>query len=229
MELFCDNKNSLDPEQLTNGLIQFVVFLFSTTCHEAAHAFAAKRGGDLTAFHSGQASLNPIPHVRREPIGMVLVPLLCFASGNPMIGWASAPYDPLWARRYPRRAALMSLAGPAANFALVLIAALLLNVGAVAGLFKNEGQAGGVVEFLGMLFSLNILLGIFNLIPIPPLDGYPALALFLPESAALRLFDFGYTIRRFSFLVLLLGWQYFGTVLTPIKRAAVHYLLPMFQ
>jgi Zn-dependent protease len=182
----------------------------------------------MTAFHGGQATLNPIPHVRREPIGMVLVPLLCFASGNPMIGWASAPYDPLWARRYPRRAALMSLAGPMTNFALVLIAALLLNLGAVTGLFKNE-QTGGAVEFLGVLFSLNILLGIFNLIPIPPLDGFPALALFLPESAALRLFDFGYQIRRFSFLALLLGWQYFGTVLTPIKNTAEYYLLPMFR
>jgi Zn-dependent protease len=218
----------LDSEQLTNGVIQFVVFLFSTTCHEAAHAFAAKRGGDMTAFHGGQATLNPVPHVRREPIGMVLVPILCFASGNPMIGWASAPYDPLWAHRYPRRAALMSLAGPMANFALVLIAALLLNLGAATGIFQNE-QSGGAVEFLGVLFSLNILLGVFNLIPIPPLDGYPALALFLPESTAQRLFDLGYQIRRFSFLVLLLGWQYFGTVLTPIKTAAEYYLLPMFR
>ncbi len=218
----------MDPKELTNGFIQFVVFLFSTTCHEAAHAFAAKRGGDLTAFHSGQASLNPVPHIRREPIGMVLVPLLCFASGSPMIGWASAPYDPLWARRYPRRAALMSLAGPAANLALVLIAALLLNLGAVSGLFNNEAS-GGIVRFLGILFRLNILLGIFNLIPIPPLDGFTALALFLPEQTALRLFDLGNQIRRFSFLALLLGWQYFGTILYPIEGFAIHYLLPQFQ
>jgi Zn-dependent protease len=219
----------LDPRELTNGLIQFVVFLFSTTCHEAAHAYAAKRGGDLTAFNSGQASLSPVPHIRREPIGMILIPLLCFASGSPMIGWASAPYDPLWARRYPRRAALMSLAGPMANFALVLIAAILLNLGAVTGIFSNETQSGGVVEFLWVLFSLNILLGIFNLIPIPPLDGFTVLALFLPENAALKLFDLGYQIRRFSFLVLLLGWQYFGAILTPIKAMAIEYLLPLLH
>lgn len=158
---------------------------------------------------------------------MILVPLLCFAVGSPMIGWASAPYDPLWARRYPRRAGLMSLAGPLANFALVLIAALLLNLGAVAGLFGN--QPDGIVIFLGYLFSLNILLGVFNLIPIPPLDGFTVLALFLPENAALRLFDLGFQIRRFSFLALLLGWQYFGTILTPIKAAAIHYLLPLFR
>ena len=219
----------MDPKELTDGLIQFVIFLFSTTCHEAAHAFAAKRGGDLTAFHGGQVTLNPVPHIRREPVGMVLMPLLCYAAGGFMIGWASAPYDPLWARRYPRRAALMSLAGPLANFSLLLIAALLLNLGAFTGFFRNSEQATGIVVFLSVMFSLNLLLGIFNLIPIPPLDGFTVLALFLPATAALRLFDFGARIRRFSFLALLLGWQYFGTILNPLRALAVHYLLPLYR
>ena len=218
----------MDPSVLTNGLVEFVVFLLSTTCHEASHAWVAKLGGDLTAFNTGQVSLSPLPHIRREPFGMVVVPILCFATGNPMIGWASAPYDPLWARRYPRRAAWMSLAGPAANFALVLIAAILLNLAGFAGGMKVE-QASGAMVFLLTLFSLNILLGVFNLIPIPPLDGFTALALFLPENAALRLFDAGMQVRRFSFLLLLLGWQYFGSVLTPIHHWAEHYLLPMLQ
>jgi Zn-dependent protease len=80
-----------------------------------------------------------------------------------------------------------------------------------------------------VLFRLNILLGVFNLIPIPPLDGFTALALFLPEGAALRWFDLGYQIRRFSFLALLLGWQYFGAILNPIEGFAMHYLLPLFR
>jgi Zn-dependent protease len=218
----------LDPKELTDGLIQFVIFLFSTTCHEAAHAFAAKRGGDLTAFNAGQASLNPVPHIRREPFGMILMPLLCYAAGGFMIGWASAPYDPLWARRHPRRAGLMSLAGPMANFSLMLIAAIFLNLGAVTGFFQSE-QAGGIEKFLGVMFSLNLLLGIFNLIPIPPLDGFTVLAVFLPEGAALRLFDFGAQIRRFSFLVLLLGYQYFGTILNPLSALAKYYLLPLYR
>jgi Zn-dependent protease len=218
----------LDPKELTEGLIQFVIFLFSTTCHEAAHAFVAKRGGDLTAFNAGQVSLNPMPHIRREPVGMILMPLICFATAGYMIGWASAPYDPRWARAYPRRAGLMSLAGPMANFALVLIAALFLNLGAVTGFFQSE-QMNGIEKFLRIAFSLNLLLGIFNLIPIPPLDGFTVLALFLPENAALRLFDFGAQIRRFSFLVLLVGYQYFGTILNPVRALAVHYLLPLYR
>jgi Zn-dependent protease len=155
--------------------------------------------------------------------------LLCYAASGFMIGWASAPYDPLWARRYPRRAGLMSLAGPLANFALVLIAALFLNLGAVTGFFRDSEQAGGIEVFLKFLFSLNLLLGIFNLIPIPPLDGFTVLALFLPEGVALRLFDFGAYIRRFSFLVILLGWQYFGVILYPVRALAVHYLLPLYR
>ena len=101
----------MNTEFLIAGVVWYVVFLLSTTCHEASHAWAAKLGGDLTAFHGGQVSLDPIPHIRREPFGMVIFPLLTYATGGWMMGWASAPYDPSWSERYPRRAAWMSLAG----------------------------------------------------------------------------------------------------------------------
>jgi Zn-dependent protease len=106
-------------DSLAEGLTAFVVFLFSTTLHEAAHAWAALRGGDPTAYRGGQVSLDPRPHIRREPLGLVVLPIItALVSGWPM-GFASAPYDPQWAQRHPTRAALMSLAGPAANLALV--------------------------------------------------------------------------------------------------------------
>jgi hypothetical protein len=119
------------PEAYALGPIWYVVFLLSLTCHEAAHALAAKWGGDLTAFEAGQVTLNPIPHMQRERFGTILVPILSFllTKGGWMIGWASAPYDPAWQQRYPRRAALMALAGPVANFILVLIAALAIWIG----------------------------------------------------------------------------------------------------
>src|SRR5690242_21552184 len=95
---------------MADGFVWYGAFLFSTICHEAAHAWSALRLGDDTAARGGQVSLNPWPHVRREPVGMVIVPLLSWFAAGWMIGWASAPYDRTWARQFPRRAALMAVA-----------------------------------------------------------------------------------------------------------------------
>jgi Zn-dependent protease len=217
-----------------------VVFLLSTTAHEASHALAAKLGGDPTAFHGGQASLNPLPHIRREPFGMVLLPILSYASGGWMMGWASAPYDPLWQQRHPRRAAWMSLAGPAANFALVLTAGITIHIGITLGGFQppqsanfqhvveavGPGIAEGAATFLSLLFSLNVLLGAFNLLPIPPLDGYSALGLTLSEHGARRLEQMRQRTRAFAFVGLLLGWQIFGKLYGPLFSWALQVLYP---
>ncbi len=133
----------LTPDLLVNGFIWYVAFLFSTTCHEASHALAAKLGGDETAALGGQVTLNPIPHIRREPFGMVVIPLLAFFMSGSMIGWASAPYDPLWERRHPRRAAWMALAGPAANFSLMLLAAVGIRIGAAMHWMHNNAAGTG--------------------------------------------------------------------------------------
>src|ERR1700744_4619244 len=115
--------SDLSPEILVLGFISYVVFLFSTTCHEASHALVAKWGGDATAALNGQVTLNPIPHIRREFWGMVIIPIAAFLFMGQMIVWASAPFDPAWERRFPKRAALRALAGPAANFILMFIGA----------------------------------------------------------------------------------------------------------
>jgi Zn-dependent protease len=181
----------------------YAVFLLSITAHEAAHALVAKLGGDDTAYLAGQVSMNPVPHLRREPFGTVFVPLLTFLmnSGQGMIGWASAPYDPAWEDRYPRRAALMALAGPAANLALALAAFLVLRVGLQNGLWVYAGikidflvippaEEAGILEALGRFLSvtlaLNVLLLIFNLVPIWPLDGGSVTAGLLRPARILR-------------------------------------------
>lgn len=167
------------------GPIWFVAFMFSLTCHEAAHAAAAMVGGDRTAYYGGQVSLNPLPHIKREPLGMVFIPLFTYMTQGWMIGWASAPYDPTWQNRYPKRAAWMALAGPAANFAIVFVVGAVFKVGLANGIFlppesldfsRLVDMAGtdgphGLTVFLSVLFSLNLVLGVFNLIPVPPLDG----------------------------------------------------------
>lgn len=230
----------MTPDTLAVGLLWYVVFLLSTTCHEAAHALVAKRGGDLTAFHGGQVTLEPWPHIRREPFGMVLVPILSFLTGGWMMGWASAPYDPFWSQRYPHRAARMALAGPAANFALAAMGAISVHAGLWAGVFhtpdtvsftrmveaSTPGLAEGVAQFLSLLFSLNMLLGVFNLLPIPPLDGFSAVALFMSEERAKRFEESARSMRNFSYVGLFIGWQIFNNVYDPLMSVCLKILYP---
>jgi Zn-dependent protease len=186
--------------QLAVGLLWFAAFLFSTTVHEAMHAFAAYRGGDPTAYHGGQVSLSPVPHIRREPIGMLVVPLLTALSQGWAIGWASTPYNPRWAAVFPTRAALMAAAGPLGNLLVAAGALVLLKIGLAAGWFVAPDRvnfehlvttAAGEPSFAGTLLSillvLNVLLAAFNLIPLPPLDGASVIGLFLPREASERM------------------------------------------
>lgn len=212
----------LTPETLALGFIWYIVFLFSTTCHEAAHALVAKLGGDSTAALGGQLSLNPIPHIRRAPFGMVVIPILSFFLWGGMIGWASAPYDPLWERRHPRRSGWMALAGPAANFTLMLLAALALRVGLSYNLFSVDpltGKAGFGFLILHIVFRLNLLLGTFNLIPAPPLDGSTGIMVFMTEKHAQRYLDW---IRgnSYAFAGLLVGLVIFQRIFPIVERTA---------
>lgn len=222
--------------EATHGVALFglwyVVFLFSLTCHEAAHALVSLLGGDRTAYHSGQVSLNPLPHVRREPIGTVLVPLLTFFQMGYMMGWASAPYDPSWSARHPRRAAVMAAAGPGANLLLAIVSFVVLRVGleqgtweyAPQGMFRVDrlvvpvGDAAGWVDGVSRMMSiglvLNVALFLFNLIPLPPMDGASVLAGFVEPIR--RLHDAMASSPFGSFGGLLVAWLVFPTVFRPV-------------
>jgi len=229
----------MNPQILFQGVIWYIAFLFSTTCHEGAHALVAKLGGDPTAFHGGQVTLNPIPHIRREPVGMVIVPILSYLYAHWMMGWASAPYDPAWQERHPRRAAWMALAGPAANFSLVLISALLIRVGIGVHFFRmpesasftriTEAAVPGFPElaatFLSVLFVLNLVLGTFNLLPVPPLDGHTGVTLFMRERTALRFLEWSRS-QGFGLIGLLLAWFVYGKLFEHIFRFSLAALYP---
>jgi len=224
---------------LADGLLWYAVFLFSTVGHEAAHAWVALKLGDDTASRGGQVSFNPIPHVKREPFGMVVMPILSWLLGGWIMGWASAPYDAGWARRFPKRAALMALAGPAMNLALVLTAALLIRLGFEWNVFEapftlrmdrltEAVQAGPfvlVARVLSVMFSLNLLLCVFNLVPVPPLDGSSLPLLVLPEKAATRYFDF-MRAPALQIIGVLIVSRLMSPVFPPILRAAVGLLYP---
>lgn len=224
------------------GLTWFVVFLFSTTLHEAGHAWAAHKLGDSTAYEGGQVSLNPLPHIQREPVGMILVPIITFVSMRWMMGWASAPYDPVWAHRYPKRAALMAMAGPAGNLILTLTSGLILRLGMNAGIYKPfpmwiygfkyerlmeattpGGLADAAIGPLSILFFLNLILFFFNLVPLPPLDGSAVLPAFMSNETAARYNAF---LRQpmMSLLGLLLAWKVFPYVFRPILSFALNLL-----
>ena len=207
------------------GAIWYLAFLFSTTCHEAAHAVVAKWGGDLTAFEGGQVTLNPVPHIQRSPFGMVVMPILSYLLGGWMIGWASAPYDPLWQRRHPHRSAWMALAGPGANFTLMVLSGLVIRIGIALGyfvrptsgfglselVFARSGEATFVTSALSIFFVLNLLLGTFNLLPVPPLDGHAGIMLLMKEKLAVRYLDFVHQ-GSFAIIGLLIAWQIYGRI-----------------
>lgn len=211
----------MDGIDVATALVWFLSFLFSTTVHEAMHAFAAWRLGDPTAYHGGQVSLSPIPHIKREPIGMLVLPLITSFTQGWAIGWASAPYDPHWAARYPKRAAIMAAAGPAGNFLIAALALVLLRLGLEAGMFAAPGRvrfellvetaAGGtsfVTTLLSVLLVQNVFLGAFNVLPLPPLDGASVLRGVAPRGIAGAL-DTLATNPAFSLVGLFVAWQVF--------------------
>jgi Zn-dependent protease len=228
------------PDFIAVGMIWYIVFLFSTTCHEGAHSLVARLGGDPTASHGGQASLNPLPHIRRAPFGMVIVPILTYVlPPHWMFGWASAPYDPAWQQRFPRRAAWMALAGPAANFTLATVAALGVRVGMSLGYLRmpdavgfthitqatGTGGAEFAATFLSILFVLNVLLGTFNLLPVPPLDGHTAVTLLMSVKAGLRFLDWT-SSQNFGMMGIILAWVLYDRIFGDIFRLALALLYP---
>lgn len=223
-----------------HALVYYLVFLFSVTVHEAAHAWAALLGGDPTAYHGGQVSLDPRPHIRREPMGMLWIPLVSVLLSGWPIGFASAPYDPAWARRYPRRAAWMALAGPASNLLLVILAFAALRIGAATGVFFPPESAGfdrlagsdaggpwpSAAFGLSVVLSLNLLLVVLNLFPVPPLDGSAAVPLLLSDRATVRYQDFIWNNRGLGIIGILIAWSLFSVVFDPVFRLVLNLLYP---
>ena len=226
--------------ELVNGLVFYVVFVLSTTLHEAAHAWAALRGGDPTAYHGGQVTLDPIPHIQREPIGMVVLPLISVLVSGWPLGFASAPYDQRWASRHPDRAGWMALAGPGANLVLVLLAAIAINIGLAVGVFSSPesiefadvtaatGGAGSLWDTVGYLigsvFAMNLLLAVFNLLPVPPLDGSSAVVLLLSKENKPRYQELLWSNPQFALVGIFIAWQVFDLLFDPIFTFSLNLL-----
>ncbi|OGZ78296.1 MAG: hypothetical protein A2528_02765 [Candidatus Staskawiczbacteria bacterium RIFOXYD2_FULL_37_9] len=184
-------------------IFSLVILLFSVIIHELSHGYVAYSLGDPTAKYEGRLTLNPIKHL--DPFGSVILPLLLFVAGSPFLfGWAKpVPVNPYNFSDKKYGEIKVSVAGPASNFALAIFFGLLLRFVPNEIIFANQG----IAIALSYIVAINIWLAVFNLIPIPPLDGSWILFSFLPASMQ-NVKNF---LRQYGIVILVLLILFGGT------------------
>lgn len=206
---------------IINGIISLFVVLFAITVHEASHGWAALKKGDPTAFHMGRITLNPIRHI--DPVGTILLPLILIVMGAPPFGWAKpVPVNPLNLKDPRKDNLIISIAGPLSNISVAIVAfiilKLLLNLDPsfVYGRGGFSNLLSPIIQILYLTIVINIILAIFNMIPIPPLDGSGVVMGLISEEAAEKYEQ----IRPYGFfiLIVLIMTGFIGRILGGVLR-----------
>lgn len=195
-------------------IIRLVALVFSIVIHEVAHGYASYRLGDPTARDANRLTLNPLAHI--DPFGSILLPaMLVFMNSPVLFGWAKpVPFNPAYFRNVKKGTMIVGAAGPAANLVLALIAGILFR------LFTPGGIIG---LFLVHMCLINVILAVFNLIPIPPLDGSRIVIGFMPAYLVPKYLS----LERYGFLIII-ALFYFGglnRIIWPIADALLRLLL----
>lgn len=208
---------------LDNPLVGFIAFLVAITVHEAAHALASDRLGDPTARIMGRLTLNPIPHI--DLFGTILLPLMLTIAHSPIVfGWAKpVAFDPFNLRHPRRDAALISLAGPISNLLLAMLCSIFLHM------FPATLHIPILSTFLLEVIILNVVLAVFNFVPIHPLDGFKIVGGILPKEYAKQWYDlepYGMIFLIFLMFPILGGSAPLNHVITPIINFFLTIFLP---
>jgi Zn-dependent protease len=223
----------MPTELVGQFIIYIVVLLLAISAHEAAHAWMSHKFGDDTAYLLGRVTLNPVAHT--DPVGTLLIPIINFVIAvglgafSPLIGWGKpTPVNPLRWRNKDLANVMVSLAGIMANLLLAVIAFTVLKVGLHTGTVGNpDGRLGSFDEPVFLLLLqvvlMNVSLAIFNLLPVPPLDGSKVLYSVLPASSH----DTIDALERYSYIILI-GLMYLGVfsaIIAPVQRLVLFLLL----
>jgi len=195
-------------------IFSLVVLLFSIMIHELAHGYVAYSLGDPTAKYEGRLTLNPLKHL--DPFGSVILPLLLFIIGSPiLVGWAKpVPINPYNFRDQKWGTLKVSIAGPATNFAMAIFFGLLIR-------FINLPQTVPFIELLSIIAIYNFLWAIFNLVPIAPLDGSWILFRFLPERfAKVKMF-----LQQYGLFILIFFIFFGGLQLLSVIASWLYYIV----
>lgn len=209
----------MDNAIIGQFILYMVALIFSLSVHEAMHAWMSNRFGDDLAHSQGRVSLSPVTHV--DPIGTLLFPAIAFFTGAPLLGWARpTPVNPLRWREKRKANFWVSIAGVLGNFAIAIVVGLIIRALYHAGQIPfapNDSMMEAVFALLRVFFEMNIGLAVFNLFPIPPLDGSKILASILPESFGSAI----EAIEQYGFIILLLA------LFTGAFRAVFGVVIPL--